>query len=148
VISLISIDKENLDESYSSTGRPMTISLYSKGNDIQISTIEPESISTPTRLYQLNFEIGWMKNRIKDLENQVSLLEEIIEGPFSEIKVINVRETTIEEAKKMIYQYYESHDTQSIYPSEAADELNLDLETAVKAIDELLEEGKLEVVSE
>ncbi|MGC1120834.1 MAG: hypothetical protein WBA22_07045 [Candidatus Methanofastidiosia archaeon] len=89
-----------------------------------------------------------MRDRIEELEYQLNLLKKIVEDPFSEINVVDVREITIEEAKKIILEYYESHDTQSIYPSEIADRLNLDLKTTVKAIDELLKEEKLEVINE
>lgn len=77
-----------------------------------------------------------LENRVEELENKI---------PPSGSRVIDIREVTIEEAKRMIYEYLEGHNSQSIYPSEVADELGLDLEIAVKAIDELLGEEKLEV---
>jgi DNA-binding MarR family transcriptional regulator len=140
------IREEKLEESYSSTEPQQVISIPPKQQyNIPTST---ESIPSEMRIHQLNYEIAWMKNRIQELENQFSLLKEIIEDPLSEISIIDIREITIKEAKKIILEFYESHDTQSIYPSEVADELGLDLETTAKAIDELLKEEKLEVVNE
>ncbi|MGD2247038.1 MAG: hypothetical protein PVF58_01430 [Candidatus Methanofastidiosia archaeon] len=140
------IREEKLEESYSSTEPQQVISIPPKQ---QYNTpISTESIPSEMRIHQLNYEIAWMKNRIQELENQLSLLKEIIEDPLSEINIIDIREITIEEAKKIILEFYESHDTQSIYPSEVADELGLDLKTTAKAIDELLKEEKLEVANE
>lgn len=147
MISLISNCKDNFEGSYSSTGPQQVISISERQHDIQISVIGPESIPSDWKL-KLNYEIAWMRDRIEELEYQLSQLKEIVEDPFSEVNIVDVREITIEEAKKIILEYYESHDTQSIYPSEIADRLNLDLKTTVKAIDELLKEEKLEVINE
>ena len=49
-----------------------------------------------------------------------------------------------EEAKEKLLEYYKKHEGKSIYPDEAADELGLDLKIAMEAVEELVEEGKLE----
>jgi len=50
----------------------------------------------------------------------------------------------IREAKEKLLEYYKEHEGESIYPDEAAYELGLDLKVAIEAVEELIEEGKLE----
>ena len=114
-------------ESYRYTGSTETLFLPPKHKpDIKISPSVPESVP----------------------ESAVTAVgkEWIIgEGLSLEYKYMSVREVTIEEAKRMIYEFLETHDSQSIYPSEVADRLGLDLKTTVRAVDELLKEEKVEV---
>lgn len=52
----------------------------------------------------------------------------------------------IDETKKIILNYFKDHSDKIFYPSDIAGEFGLDLKTTVIAIDELMEEGRLEVV--
>ncbi|MFQ6120115.1 MAG: hypothetical protein ACE5KE_09540, partial [Methanosarcinales archaeon] len=60
--------------------------------------------------------------------------------------VVELKETTPEDAKKMILEYYEAHKDEVIYPDDVADELGIDLKIAMEATVELIKEGRLEVV--
>ena len=53
-------------------------------------------------------------------------------------------EDEIKETKKKLLEYYKKHEGESIYPDEVAYELGLDLKVAMEAVEELVEEGKLE----
>ena len=55
-----------------------------------------------------------------------------------------IREDKLREAKEKLLEYYKKHEGTSIYPDEAAHELGLDLKVAMEAVEELVEEGKLE----
>ena len=57
---------------------------------------------------------------------------------------MRIREDKIKEAKEKLLEFYKKHEGESIYPDEAADELGLDLKVAMEAVEELIEEGKLE----
>ena len=50
----------------------------------------------------------------------------------------------IREAKEKLLEYYKNHKGESIYPDEVAHELELDLKVAMEAVEELINEGKLE----
>ena len=67
---------------------------------------------------------------------------------YKKVTGFEVRETTVEEAKEKILEYYKNkkHEGESIYPDDVADELGLDLKVAMQAVavEELIEEGKLE----
>jgi len=57
---------------------------------------------------------------------------------------MRIREDKIKEAKEKLLEFYKKHEGESIYPDEAVDELGLDLKVAMEAVEELIEEGKLE----
>ena len=65
---------------------------------------------------------------------------------YKKVTGFEVKETTVEEAKENILEYYKKHEGESIYPDDVADELGLDLKVAMQAVavEELIEEGKLE----
>lgn len=85
-----------------------------------------------------------MKGRIKELESRINALQDIFGDLPLKVRIIDVKDVPIEKAKEMIYQYYETHSDEAIYPDDVADELGLDLKTTVEAIDLLLEENKIE----
>ncbi|MDI6886772.1 MAG: hypothetical protein QMD22_10645, partial [archaeon] len=58
-------------------------------------------------------------------------------------RIVEVRETTLEEARKRILKYYEEHRGESIFPDDVADELGLDLKITMRIVEELIKEGKL-----
>ena len=75
-------------------------------------------------------------------------LEDAERIDIKESEVPGIQEVTIEEAKNMIFKYFESHDRQSIYPSDVAGDLDLDLEITINAMNRLVDEGRLEVADE
>jgi len=99
------------------------------------------------------FDISEIYKRIEDLNRIVSILKDKVDGlerkielsPVS-IRIVEVRETTVGEAKEKILEYYKKHEGESIYPDDVADELGLDLKVAMQAVEELINEGKLEEV--
>lgn len=112
----------------------------------------PESFSSASEI-QSEFKVTGMigdleemKDRIKELESQINVIKNIFEDFPLKIRIIDVKDVSIEKAKDMIYQYYVIHSNEAIYPDDIADELGLDLKTTVEAIDLLLEENKIEEV--
>lgn len=99
------------------------------------------------------FDISEIYKRIEDLNRIVSILKDRVDGmerkidlsPVS-IRIVEVRETTVEEAKEKILEYYKKHEGESVYPDDVADELGLDLKIVMQAVEELINEGKLEEV--
>lgn len=64
-------------------------------------------------------------------------------------EIIEIRDIPFEQAKKEIAEYCASlKGEEVVYPSEIMDILKLDLKQTVKAVDELIEEGKLEMAEE
>ena len=63
---------------------------------------------------------------------------------YKKVTGFEVKETTVEEAKENILEYYKKHEGESIYPDDVADEPGLDLKVAMQAVEEVIEEGKLE----
>jgi len=84
----------------------------------------------------LRWEVGTLKDRVDELEKERESL------PVS-FRIVEVRETTVEEAKEKILGYYEEHKDESIYPDDVADALGLDLKITMQAAEELKKEGKL-----
>ena len=87
----------------------------------------------------LSSEISELKVAFEEL----SRLKEFL--PLN-IRVVEVRETTVEEAKRVILEYCDKHKGEIFYPDDVADELGLDLKTTVEATEELMKEEKLEEV--
>lgn len=63
---------------------------------------------------------------------------------ISGIGVVNIREVNLEMAKEMIFDYAWKHDIN--YIGDIADHLNLDLEMAVRAIQELKDRGEIQEI--
>jgi hypothetical protein len=53
--------------------------------------------------------INTLKDRIEGLEKKMEL------SPLS-VRIVEVKEMTVEEAKKKILEFYEEHDDEAIYP--------------------------------
>ena len=96
------------------------------------------------QIEQLTVETNSLGEEIGKLRDVISKLESTL-GEFPmRIRVIDVKDVPFDEAKNMIYDYYKTHKTETIYPDEVADELGLDLKVAMEAVEELFGEGKLE----
>ena len=81
----------------------------------------------------------YLRDRVDGMERKIEL------SPVS-IRIVEVRETTVEEAKEKILEYYKKHEGESIYSDDVADELGLDLKIVMQAVEELINEGKREEV--
>jgi len=98
------------------------------------------------RIEMLGEKIDILGSQISELKVAFEEVAKIKEFLPLNIRVVEVRETTVEKAKEEILEYYEKHKDEEIYPDDVADELGLDLKITVKAVEELTEEGKLEGV--
>lgn len=76
--------------------------------------------------------------------NRSDFLRTAVRALLDNMEIINLREISVEEAKREILQLLKNKDL--AYPSDVADELRLDLKTTIKAIKELWQEGKIEEV--
>lgn len=64
-------------------------------------------------------------------------------------EIIQIRGIPFEQAKKEIAEYCANlKDEEVIYPSEIVNILKLDLEQIMRAVDELIKEGKIEIAKE
>jgi len=82
-----------------------------------------------------------MESRVTALEERVTRLEE-----HSEEKVIEVREVTIDEARAEIVDLFAAGET--LYYSDIAERLRLDLEMVVEICDKLEEEDMIHVAND
>ena len=83
-------------------------------------------------------EIVALKARVEVLEEQVARLEEA-----SEVRVIELREVTVDEARAEIVDLFATGET--LYYSDIADRLRLDLEMVVEICHQLQEENVIYV---
>ncbi len=98
------------------------------------------------RIEILSEKIDVLSSEISELKTAFEDLSRVKEFLPLNIRVVEVRETTVEEAKKEILDYCDKHKGGIFYPDDVADELGLDLKTTVEATEELMKEGKLEEV--
>ena len=61
---------------------------------------------------------------------------------LGETEIISIRETSVQEAKKMIEEYLNQHQG-LVYPSDIAEQYGLDLESVFEAVKRLRAEGKV-----
>jgi len=115
------------------------------------SELQPTQFMQVGVEYATRDEFVLLKMKLQELTDQISSLSNNLGKVFSrdECSVIRVLDSptveyTIEEAKEKILSYYLDHTGEYIYPDEVADELGLDLKTAITAVNELLSEGSLE----
>ena len=79
----------------------------------------------------------------------INLCKECCKNLEEPPEIIVIRDIPYEQVKKEIAEYYESlKDGEAAYPSDVSLILKLDFEQTIKAVDELIEEGVLEVLEE
>ena len=98
------------------------------------------------RIEILGEKIDMLSSEISELKAAFEELSRLKEFLPLNIRVVEVRETTVGEAKREILEYCDKHKGEIFYPDDVADELGLDLKTTVEATEELMKEGKLEEV--
>jgi len=108
---------------------------------VEVPTQEFQAFTS--QIEQSTAETNSLREEIGKLRDVISKLESALNEFPLHIRVIDVKDVPFDDAKNMIYDYYKTHKT-IIYPDEVADELGLDLKIAMKAVEELFEEGKLE----
>ena len=96
------------------------------------------------RIEMLGEKIDILSSEISELKAAFEELSRLKEFLPLNIRVVEVRETTVEEAKRVILEYCDKHKGEIFYPDDVADELGLDLKTTVEATEELMKEGKVE----
>jgi hypothetical protein len=123
--------------------------IMGKGTSIPDSTAIGEGRSLLVinkRIEILSEKIDMLSSEISELKAAFEDLSRIKEFLPLNIRVVEGRETTVEEAKREILEYCDKHKGENFYPDDVADELGLDLKTTVEATEELMKEGKLEEV--
>ena len=98
------------------------------------------------RIEMLGEKIDILGSQISELKVAFEELSRLKEFLPLNIRVVEVRETTVEEAKREILEYCDKHKGEIFYPDDVADELGLDLKKTVEATEELRKEGKVEEV--
>ena len=98
------------------------------------------------RIEMLGEKIDILGSQISELKVAFEELSRLKEFLPLNIRVVEVRETTVEEAKREILEYCDKHKGEIFYPDDVADELGLDLKITVEATEELMKEGKVEEV--
>lgn len=129
----MSSDQERISaESTSGAVRVRGITMF----DVEVDHTHPD----------LQRQIDELKSTLDRLILEVNNIRDLLEVSPVRVRIIETREVPIEEAKKMILKYMETHDI--AYPDDIADELGLDLKVAVEAVNELLKEGKIKETTE
>ncbi|MEA2032533.1 MAG: hypothetical protein U9N41_02990 [Euryarchaeota archaeon] len=96
------------------------------------------------RIEMIGEKIDMLSSEISELKTAFEELSRLKEFLPLNIRVVEVRETTVEGAKREILEYCDKHKGEIFYPDDVADELGLDLKTTVEATEELMKEGKVE----
>lgn len=96
------------------------------------------------KMTKYNRRFDSLERELGSLSAVVSEIKDALESP---VKTIVVRQVTRKEAKKEIRGLLKKA-RKKIYPSEVAAELGIDLDLTFEIIEELLKEGKIEVVEE
>ncbi|HNX40629.1 MAG TPA: hypothetical protein PKK11_08590 [Methanothrix sp.] len=98
-------------------------------------------------------EISQLKELVAKLSEEVNKLERIISGmgifmgdSSIRFSIVEINERSLSEIKDLLFEYYQRHRDESIYPDDAACELGLDLKMTMQAVKELIHEGKIEEV--
>ena len=100
----------------------------------QVASKIPKSMYTKIkRLIDQGMFLNFSEFTRKAIEDELEML--------GETGIISVRDTSVEEAGKMIMKYLDEHQG-AVYPSDIADHYGLELETVFEAVKQLTAEGK------
>jgi len=100
----------------------------------QVASKIPKSMYTKIkRLIDQGMFLNFSEFTRKAIEDELEML--------GETGIISVRDTSVEEAGKMIMKYLDEHHG-AVYPSDIADHYGLELETVFEAVKQLMAEGK------
>ena len=101
---------------------------------------------TNKRIEMLGEKIDILSSQISELKVAFEEVAKIKEFLPLNIRVVEVRETTVEEAKREVLEYCNKHKGEILYPDDVADELGLDLKTTVEATEGLMKSREIEEV--
>jgi len=108
---------------------------YSRGHETALAPFD----SLLEENARLRAENVFLMRRLEELERRLSRVEEIL----PEQKVVVIRSVSEEEARAEIRQMFSTGRT--LYYSDIAEDLGLDLRTVVRICEELRSEGEIEV---
>jgi hypothetical protein len=108
---------------------------------VRVGVVSAINVDVDHRHPELQKQIDELKSTTERLILEINNVRGLVEVSPVRVRVIETREVSIEEAKKMIAEYMETHDT--AYPDDIADDLGLDLKVAVESVRQLVEEGKV-----
>ena len=117
------------------------ISALSTSEAVRVRGITAFDVEVDHTHPGLQRQIDELRSTLDRLILEVNNLRDLLEASPVRVRIIETREVSIEEAKKMIMEYMKTHDI--AYPDDIADELGLDLKVAVEAVNELIKEGKV-----
>lgn len=117
------------------------VSTESTGAAVRIRGISAFDVEVDHTHPELQRQIDEVRSTLDRLILEVNNLRNLLEVSPVRVRVVETRDVSIEEAKRMIMEYMESHDV--AYPDDIADEMGLDLKVAVEAVNELIKEGKI-----
>lgn len=124
----MSLEEEKVSsDSTSATLRVRAISAL----DLEVDHTHPE----------MQRQIDELKSTINSLILEVNSIRNLVEVSPVRVRIVETREVPIQEVKKMIMEYMQSHET--AYPDDIADELGLDLKITVEAVNQLMKESKI-----
>jgi len=109
----------------------MNVTDTERTRQIQISQVSPHYHPEISELYR----------KIGELTEDVNKIKELIEAAPVRLRIVEIKDVSVDEAKKMILDYLAPD--KIVYPSDVADELGLDLKITVQALEELSKEGKI-----
>lgn len=117
------------------------VSTESTAAAVRIRGISAFDVEVDHRHPELERQIDELRSTLDRVILEVNNLRNLLEVSPVRVRIIETREVSIEEAKKMIMEYMETHDI--AYPDDIADEIGLDLKIAIEAVNELIKEGKI-----
>jgi len=94
---------------------------------------------------QKDNEIKYLKQTIFQMRERLESLERNYQKSPIQIRVVEVHEKPIDEIRKLVLEYYNTHEV--AYPDEVAEILKVDLRKVIEVVDQLIEEGKIEVAT-
>lgn len=117
------------------------VSTESTGAAVRIRGISAFDVEVDHRHPELQRQIDELRTTLERLIFEVNNIRNLLEVSPVRVRIIETREVSMEEAKRLILEYMGAHDI--AYPDDIADELGLDLKVAIEAVSELITEGKI-----
>lgn len=122
------------------------VSAGSTSGTMRIRGISAFDMEVDHRHPELQNQIDGLKSTLDRLTLEVSDIRNLLAVSPMRIRIIETRDVSVDEAKRMVMEYMETHDI--VYPDDVADELGLDLKVTVEAVNELIKEGKVKECGE
>lgn len=117
------------------------LKILEQSRNLQQSHVQDDVFELRKEIDKINILFRKANKRIETLESQIKTIKDII----PEQKTIVLREITRDEAISEIENLFKTGDT--LYYSDIAEKLRLDLEMVVEICQELLQKGKIKVAN-